>query len=112
MSYYPAHVAHSKTQVLSFPHYSDDRWRTAQLIYGAQGKTDECNYSDRLWQWDSEAAQRGSEAAKGMGRTAAMWETWLSAYHQRPVVVRYILGGTNWSSGYEYYVLGYDYLPA
>lgn len=109
MGYYPAFKATSKEQTLAYPHYSDERWRNAQLIYGTQGKTDEGAYSDRLWQWNYEAAKRASEATKGMGRTAAMWEAWLSEYYQRPVVVRYILGGVNWSTGYDYYYVGFDY---
>lgn len=112
MSYYPAYVATSPDQVLAYPHYSDERWREAQLIYGKKVKCDNGAYSDRLWEWDYEAAERGSAACKEAGltnRTAHMWETWLSAYHERPVTVRYIMGGSNWSTGYEYYFIGYDW---
>jgi hypothetical protein len=112
MGYYPAYVASSPDQVLACPHYSDERWREALLIYGKQCKTDECNYSDRLYEWDYEAAERASKACEEAGlrsRTARQVETWLSAYHGKPVTLRYILGGCNWSSGYAYYVYGYDY---
>jgi len=109
MGYYAIYKATSKDQVLACPHYSDERWRDAQLIYGTQGKTDEGAYSDRLWQWNYEAAERASAATKGMSDSAARWEKWLSEYYQRPVVVRYILGGVNWSSGYNYYYVGFDY---
>lgn len=112
MSAYPAYVATSIDQVLAYPHYSDERWREAQLIYGKKCKCDNGNYSDRLWQWDSVAAERASAACKAAGvagRTVRSWETWLSAYHERPVIVRYILGGSNWSTGYEYYFIGYDW---
>lgn len=112
MGYYPAYIASGPDQVLAYPHYSDDRWLHPKLIYGQQRKTDECNYSDRLWEWDYEAAERASAACEEQGltpRTARWTEAWLSAYHGKPVTLRYILGGCNWSSGYEYYVYGYDY---
>lgn len=112
MGPYPADIATSPDQTLAYPHYSDERWNKAQLIYGRECKTDTCNYSDRLWEWDYAAAKRASETCKAAGlqtRTARWVEAWLSAYHGRPVVLRYILGGTNWATGYEYYVYGYDY---
>ena len=112
MGYYPAYIASSPDQILAYPHYSDDRWRTAQLIYGRECKTVECNYSDRLWQWDWAAAERASEVCKAAGmtpRTARWTEAWLSAYHGKPVLLRYIMGGSNLATGYGYYVYGYDY---
>lgn len=112
MGYYPAYVATSLDQVLAYPHYSDERWSDAQLIYGKKCKCDEVNYSDRLYQWDSESAQRASNVLKEAGlnaRTARGIQVWLTEYHQRPVIIRYIMGGTNWSSGYAYYVYGYDF---
>lgn len=112
MGYYPAYVATSPDQALAYPHYSDERWHTAQLIYGEKQHTTECNYSDRLWQWDREAAERASAACKDIrARTARHTEAWLSAYHNRPVTLRYIMAGCNLATGYEYYVYGYDYAP-
>lgn len=113
--YYPAIVATSPDQQLSYPHYSDERWRTAQLIYGRECSTTECNYSDRLYQWDSAAYDRATAALRDHAglrpRTARYIEAWLSAYHGRPVLLRYIMGGVNLATGYEYYVYGYDYAP-
>ena len=108
----PAYVATSADQTLAYPHYSDATWRSAQLIYGHRCKTAECNSSDRLWEWDYTAADRASEACKAAGlreRTARWIEAWLSAYHGKQVTLRYILGGSNLATGYEYYVYGYDY---
>jgi hypothetical protein len=113
MGFCPTYVASSINETLAYPHYSDERWERPQLIYGRECKTAECNYSDRLFQWDHTAAERASEAckkAKLNQRTAKQVETWLSAYHDRPVKLRYILGGCNLSSGYPYYVYGYDYV--
>lgn len=69
MSYYPIYVASSPDHVLAYPHYLDERWNEARLIYGKQCKTDECNYSDRLWQWNYEAAERAGQICKEKGET-------------------------------------------
>lgn len=106
-----APMARSKNTPLPYPHYTNDYWNTARLIYGTECTTQECSYSDRLWQWDYAAAERASEAVKGQPDTAARAEAWLSAYHGKPVVLRCILAGCNVSSGYAYYVYGYDYVP-
>lgn len=102
-------AASSPSAVLPYPHYTDEYWNTARLIWGQECKTAECNYSDRLWQWNYEAAERAGQAVKGMPDTAARAEKWLSAYHERPVILRYIMAGCNASSGFAYYVYGYDY---
>lgn len=94
---------------IPYPHYSDDRWKQAQLVWGTEQRCTEVNYDDRLWQWDWDAGERAREATKGMDRTARMYQQWLSAYHSKPVVLRYVMAGCNWSSGYAYYVFGYDY---
>lgn len=112
MSYYAAYVATNENQTLAYPHYSDERWRTPQLIYGRECKCANVNYSDRLWEWDYEAGVSASTACKNLGlqsRTAGWTQAWLSTYHGRPVVLRYILGGSNLATGYEYYVYGYDF---
>lgn len=110
MGSYPAYVVRSKTETLAYPHYSDPTWRSARLIFGAQVETDESNYADRLREWSRKDAERASAAVEGMDRTVAMWETWLTTYHQRPVVVRYIIAEVSPSTGYAYYFLGYDYV--
>ena len=112
MGHYPAYVASSLDQVLAYPHYSDDRWRTAQLIYGTECRTNNSGYSDRLWEWDYAAGDRASAACKEQGiapRTARWTQAWLSAYHQRGVTLRYIMAGCNLATGYEYYFYGYDW---
>jgi hypothetical protein len=108
-------ITTSPDETLAYPHYTDRRWDRPQLIYGKECKTDECNYSDRLWEWDYETAYGASEACrlKGITPRTAWWvEAWLSEYHQKPVTLKYILGGCNLATGYEYYVYGYDYQEA
>lgn len=97
---------------LPYPHYTDRRWQTAQLIWGRECKVTMCNYSDRLWQWDYTAAQQASKTCRDAGLrpdTARWTEAWLTRYHGRPVVLRYIMAGCNAATGYAYYVYGYDY---
>lgn len=107
---YPAYVATNEDQTFAYPHYSDERWRTPQLIYGREQKCANVEYSDRLWQWDYEAGVSAGIACKGLAPRTARWtQAWLSAYHGRPVVLRYIFGGCNLATGYEYYVYGYDW---
>ena len=67
MGHYPAYIATSPDQVLALPHYSDERWLKPQMIYGKECKTDNANYSDRLWQWGRDAAERATEACTSQG---------------------------------------------
>jgi len=105
-------VAQGYTTPLPYPHYTDHYWNTARLIWGREVKTAECNYSDRLWQWDSQMAERASYVCKlaSLPNNTARWvEVYLTFYHDRPVILRYIMAGCNLSSGYAYYVYGYDW---
>src|SRR5689334_7504705 len=110
-SYYPTTHTNDLDTTLAYPHYSDERWREAHLIFGAKQKTNNSAYSDRLWEWNYEAAQRASETCKAQGlkpNTARWAEAWLSAYHNKPVALRYIYAQVNWSNGYPVYFYGYD----
>ncbi len=109
MKYYPsAYRATSKDQTLPYPHYSDPIWDQDYVIYGEQGATDDAVYSDRLWSFNRIAAERAREVTKDMGRTAAMWEAWLSEYFQRPVDVVYIIARVK-PDGYAIYYFGFNY---
>lgn len=102
-------VSQDKDAQLPYPHYTDERWNKAQLVFGSECKTQECSYSDRLYEWDYKAADKADDACKGMDRTVARIEKWLEVYHGKPVNVRCVYAGVNRSSGYPYYVYGYDY---
>ncbi len=102
-------MAHSKDAPLPYPHYTDDYWNTARLVYGKEQRCQEVNYSNRFWQWDWDAADKAGKACKEMEDTPARAEKWLSVYHGKPVMLRYIMAGCNVATGYAYYVYGYDY---
>lgn len=102
-----------RPQRLPKDYYSDSRCAAyaeseTSFDFRDAPETDECNYSDRLQQWDYAKAEA---ASKGLDlRTAAGIEQYLSRYHDKPVRLRYVLGGVNLSNGYTYYVYGYDYI--
>lgn len=102
-------VSQDKSAILPYPHYTDSRWNTMRLVFGTEQKTDECAYSDRLYQWDSAAARKADDACKGMDRTVKQIEKWLSVYHDKPVTVRSVYAGVNQSSGYAVWMYGYDF---
>lgn len=104
----PRPVAHGPDDPLPYVHYSNDYWNTARLVYGKEQKCTNGAYSDRLWQWDSKAAERAGQNVKDM-RTPRQHEQWLSAYHDKPVVLRYIMAGCNLATGYTYFFYGYDW---
>lgn len=102
----------SKTGPLHRPHYSDRRFASGQThtLYGCEEEGLHYVYSDRIWQWDYEKAERASDYAKsvhGHVQTPLWYETYLSAYLGIPVDLVHIIGGVNMSSGYEYYAFGY-----
>ena len=111
---YECYIARTPDQILAYPHHTRmDIWGTARLIYGEKQKTDQGNYSDRLWEWDYNAGDRASAACNKQGltrRTARQWEAWLSTYHDRPITLVYIMAGSNHATGYDYYYLGYNWL--
>lgn len=112
MGYYPANCTQSKTMQLSYPHYSDQRWNSPQLIYGKECKVQNIEYSDRLWERNWKKAADAADQCKDEGlqpRTVVWIERWLSIYHDRAVVVKFVHGGCNVSSGYEYYIYGYNF---
>jgi len=97
------------------PHYSDERFARGRehTLFGATSKGLTYEYSDRLWQWDYDKAQRSSGWATSdhpwaRNGSPAWWEIYLSAYFDRPwLSLRHIIGGVNVSSGYEYYIFGF-----
>jgi hypothetical protein len=111
---YEVYIAKNATDTLAYPHYTRmDLWRHAQLIYGVECETQQADYSDRLWEWDHEAARRATEECNARNlpaNTAMCIEQWLCFYHNKPVLLRYIMAGSNWSNGYPYYVYGYDFV--
>lgn len=95
------------------PHYTDERFRHAQTVFGRQEDGLHYDYSDRLYEWNYKKAKRASEdASKTKARPgSANWhEAWLSSYHGKPVALKHVMAGWNWSNGYPYAVFGYRFL--
>ncbi len=113
----PVQTTYSKDVPLkTSPHYTDDRFKTAQTVFGKPPKSDyghkdlNYDYSDRLWEWDYNKAKRSSEIASGTGATARSvrwYEAYLSAYFDKPIEIVHILAGFNVSNGDPYAVFGY-----
>lgn len=110
MSHYPCRVIHSLDEQLSYPHYSDKRWDEVNTIFGRETSDLHYNYDDRLYV-DGEAHRRGEAKAKNETRnTARYWLEYLKAYYEKDILLKYIGAGSNRSSGYPYWVLGYKIL--
>lgn len=101
-------VPQSLDAPLPYPHYTEERWNREQLIWGKVEKATHVNYSDRLWEWDREAAQRAGKAVPTAYQTARSIQQWLSVYYGKPVTLKYVYAGCNASSGYPYWAYGYD----
>lgn len=92
------------------PHYTDERFRHGQLIWGRDDAKDiHWNYSDRLSQWDYQKNQNSWNAAKELYEpgTARFYQEYLSNYEGKPVELIGIVSGWNWFNGYSYLVYGY-----
>ena len=94
----------------TMPHYTDNRFKKEQTVFGREEKGLGYDYSDRIWQWDYKKAEQSVDAANGSGatpRTCRWYEAYLSFYFDRPIEIRHIIAGVNRSSGYPYAVFGY-----
>lgn len=94
------------------PHYSDNRFRDEQTIFGAaDGQELSYDYSDRLFQWyGNEKMLAASDAATraGHAKHSADWfSAWVSHAHGYQVQVLHVVAGVNRGNGYPYFVLGH-----
>jgi hypothetical protein len=66
------------------PHYTNERFRHAQTVWGHKEEGLCYNYSDRLSQWDYAASDAAREKVKASGldgRTPRALQLYLSEYH-------------------------------
>ncbi len=92
------------------PHYTDTRFKTAQTVFGGKCKGIGYDYSDRLWQWDYDKADRATKIANessAQSKSCHWYEAYLSAYFGRRIEIKHILAGYNISNGQPYCVFGY-----
>jgi hypothetical protein len=94
------------------PHYTDARFRQAQTVFGGEQDELHYDYSDRLFQWNPQKSADAVKAADESGavkRSADWYESYLSAYCDKPVELKHVLAGCNWATGYPYTVFGYAF---
>lgn len=108
------HPTSSKDVQLKYAHYTDDRFKKAQLVYLAcspkELKDLSWDYSDRFSQWDYQKANDAAAIASKscQGRTAAWAEAFLSHYYDGKAKLKAIATGFNLATGYDYFVYGYQ----
>ncbi len=115
-------------------HYTDDRFKHAQTIWGHKRKRTSYDYSDRFPQWDGKLWDEGHDIAQAEAKkvgcewqagSVRYFELVLSYFHAKvhtfqvdvsdltkvsanPIVkMDHVLTGFNLSSGYDYKVFGY-----
>jgi|JI10StandDraft_1071094.scaffolds.fasta_scaffold59778_2 hypothetical protein len=96
------------------PHYTNERFKKPQTVWGAEEKGINYDYSDRLWQWNYDNAKAAAELAnQNATRNTAKWCTiFLEHYFGKPVQLRHIMAGFNISNGYPYQIFGYRFVEA
>jgi len=104
-------------QLETRPHYSDSRFKPAngwghvdRTVYGAKEPGLHYDYNDRIVEWDYEKSKSAWAIAKETGaqpHTARLLNAYLSAYFDKPVVIRHIIAGVNRSNGWPFCVYGY-----
>lgn len=102
----------SKTKPLhTSPHYSDPHfYHKEQTVFGKECNELEYVYSDRIWQWDWNKAEKSAEIANESGhpKKSCLWyEVYLSAFFDKPIEIKHVVAGCNLSNGYPYCVFGY-----
>lgn len=101
----------------AFPHYSNSRFQKEQTIFGTEDSHLHYDYSDRLVQWDYTKSKLAQEIADEKVKvknpetyTSARWfQEYLTAYFDKPVILKHIIAGVNRSNGYDYRVYGYEF---
>lgn len=103
------------------PTRTDEKWThpysySEFYIFGRSVKGDGADYSDRLWQWNYEKADRLWKEHVGCRwdqASAAQLSAFMSAYHGRPLRVTALAEGCNIGNGYPYWIVWYrDAAPA
>lgn len=104
-------MARNMKDVMPYIHHSNPRWNKLQTIWGEAEEGIQYEYSDRLYQWDREKADKASKEAvekAGEAFSAKRIQTYLSLYFGRKVELVQVQGGVN-TSGYTYYLYGFRF---
>ena len=107
-------IPQDKNQIIPnyAPHYTNDEFKQMKVVFGEKCKTDDAHYSDRLWQFDPAKSDKARKVAdQACTRNTALWvEKYLSEYFGRPVDVKYIMAGHNWSNGFPYQFFAWNWI--
>lgn len=109
----PTPIRDKQATLNTMPHYTDQRFKTAQTVYGAEERGLHYDYSDRLWEWNYDKAEAANKVAQEQGhpiRSCAYYEAYLTAYFGKPTEIKHILAGWNVATGYPYAVFGYRFM--
>lgn len=93
-------------------HYTDERFRKEQVVFGNPDNGLQWEYDDRLRQWDYEGHAAAWNNAKNTvpycpPRSASFYEAYLSAYYKCKIDLRCIIVGVNRGNGYPYAIFGF-----
>jgi len=63
-----SYASYNMNVTMPYVHYSDDYWNKARTVWGVEEKNLNYDYSDRLYQWDYDKAEKSfDEATKQCG---------------------------------------------
>jgi len=96
------------------PHYSDENYKNVQLLYLKNGDQSHLSsglewvYSDRVYRWDREKAEKANEIAlKETSYPSVRYMTaFIREFYDNKYECLAVAGGVTHSSGYEYFVFG------
>lgn len=101
----------SKNEIIHdyYPHYTNEHYRHARVIWGKNEQGLKWDYSDRLYEWNPTKYDKAVEIAnkKAKSRTAQWVEIFLSEYYHLSCKIICIQAGFNWSNGFPYQIFGY-----
>lgn len=90
---------------LEYPHYTNDKWSEACVIWGCKAGASEWFYSDRMSNNRDRHRAARKAAEPHHNNTASWWEAYAAAYYPGYRLVC-LQAGSNLSNGYPYWVVG------
>jgi len=103
-------IGDDKSVKLPSCHYTDERFRNAQTIFGRRKKRGGYSYDDRFPQQNYDKWQAAHKHAASLDvadGSVFYYEAVLSYFLDKETVIDHVLTGFNWSSGYSFYVFGH-----
>lgn len=96
----------------TLPHYTDERFKEPQVVFGREKQGLFWNYSDRLatgnYSKHEEACRVANESGHASG-SADWYEAYLSAYHDKKVALFCVKAGYNTATLFPYAIFFYGF---